>query len=151
MLTANLRSSGFRKDTLYEVLDAGSVVGIINDTMRTMEFGNRVFTVSPTSKGILKYGYELTSSGELIATATSKAFFNYYTVSYKGSEWIYKAITMFATKFGLFENNQQTGTVCAGSWLSRTKGMKVDLPEVLPSEVQTFLLYLFIQQLTAPD
>jgi hypothetical protein len=148
MLTASRSSSGFRQDTLFEVTASGAVIGSINDTRSTFELGNESFRINRS--GILGPDYHLNSADRMIASAGRKPFLNHYTLTFNGKAWTFKATGMLATKFGLFENDTQTGTVSSGSWLNRVKGITADLPDDLPREVQMFLLSLFIKRLTTP-
>jgi hypothetical protein len=150
MLTANkLPGFGFGKDMRFEVTAAGSSVGTINDTRSTFELDHRSFTV--TRSGVLGPTFQLKSGDALISTAIQKPFFNHYTVAFGDRQWTFKAIVLLATRFGLFEHDQQIGTIASGPFSNRVKDITADLPDDLPRELQMFLLTLFISRLTAPD
>jgi hypothetical protein len=142
-------SSGFRKDTLFEVTASGSVIGTINDNRSTFELGKQSFSINRS--GFIAPRLSLKSGETLIAAAVQKPFRNYHTVAFGGKEWTFKAIELLANKFGLFENETQKGTVSSGPWVSRLKDITADLPDELPPEIQMFLLSIFISKLTEPS
>lgn len=147
MLTANhISGQGSRKDVRFEVVFAGAVIGTINDTRRTFDLGNQSFTI--TSTGVLGPKLELKCGDRVVATASQKPLVNNYTVSFGGKEWTFKATNMLASKFGLFDNDQQIGTVSSGSFFSRLKGITAELPDELPQEVQILLISILIAKLT---
>jgi hypothetical protein len=150
MLTANkISRQGFGGDARFEVTAAGSAIGTINDTRSTFELDNRSFSI--TRSGILGPTFELKSGDTVVATASRKPFLNNYTVTWGGREWKFKAIALIATKFGLFENETQTGAISSGPFFNRFKDITAGLPDDLPREVQMFLLALFIRQLSTPS
>jgi hypothetical protein len=134
------------KGARFDVAAGGAVIGTINDTNSTFDLGDRHFVIA--SRGVFGPTRELKCGAETIAVATRRPLLNYYTLLFAGKEWTYKATTMLANKFGLFENETQVGTVRSGPWINRTKNMTADLPDQLPPEVQLFLFALFISQLT---
>jgi hypothetical protein len=140
---------GFGKDAIFEVTASGAPVAIINDTRSTFQLDDRSFSVRGV--GILRTTVELKHAETVIATLRHKPFFNHYTLEFGGRTWTFKATTMLANRFGLFENETQAGTVSSGAYFSRLKDITADLPEELPREIQLFLLSIFISQLTAPS
>jgi hypothetical protein len=147
MLTANrLSGPGFGRDALFEVTASGAAIGTINDTRSTFQLGERSFR--SRHSGFLGPTFQLQSGDTTIATARQKPFLNNYVVTCGGREWTFRATVLVATKFGLFENETQTGTISSGPVLHRTRDITADLPDDLPREVQMFLLLLFIRQLT---
>jgi hypothetical protein len=146
MLTARALPGGFGKDIRFEVTASGSAVGTINETKSTFEIDGRSFDIARS--GFLGPTLHLKSGDQLIATLSGKAFVNTYTLAFGGRERTFKATTLTARKFGLFENERQTGTVSSGSLFSGSKEITADLPEDLPHEVQLFLLFVFIGKLT---
>ena len=145
MLTANVLPRGFGKDIQFEVTASGSTIGTINETKSTFEMDGRTFTIARS--GFVGPTLHLKSGDQLVATLTGKAFVNTYTLAFGGREWTFKATSLTARKFGLFENNNQTGTFTSGSLLSGTKDITADLPNELPREIQLFLLSIFIGKL----
>lgn len=149
MLKANkISSSGFGKDVRFEVTASGVAIGTINETASTFELDNQSYSI--TGSGFLAPQLHLKSGDTLIATASQKPFRNYYTLALGSKEWTFKAIVLLATKFGLFENETQTGTISSGPFVNRLKDITADLPDELPRDVQMFLLSLFIRKLTTP-
>ena len=146
MLTANALSHGFGKDIRFEVTAAGSTIGTINETKSTFEMDGRSFSIARS--GFLGPTLHLKSGDQLIATLSGKPLLNSYTLAFGGKEWTFKATTLTARKFGLFENERQTGTFSSGSFFSGGKHITADLPDELPREVQLFLLSIFIGKLT---
>ena len=143
MLKASrMARKGLTADYIYEVADGETAVGTINDTRSSMELGGRGYTVF--RKGILGPEYQLKCGDTIVATATQKPMFNHYTLAHDGREWTFKAIGLLATKFGLYQGEDQIGTVASGPWLNRGKGITADLPEELPLELRMFLLLLAI-------
>jgi len=141
MLIAKALPQGFGKDIQYEVSASGVPIGTINDTRSTFELDGQSFSIA--RQGFLGPTYQLKSGDNLIATASGKPFVNTYTLVFGGKEWTFKATTWTASKFGLFENETQTGTVSYGSFLI-VGSITADLPDELPREVQLFLLSLFV-------
>ena len=144
MLTARPLPRGFGKDVRYEV--TGSATAVINQSKSTIELDGRILTIART--GILGPTLHLKSGDQLVATLTGKAFVNTYTLDLGGRQWIFKATNLTARKFGLFENEKQTGTFSSGSFFSGNKDISADLPDELPREAQLFLLSVFIAKLT---
>jgi hypothetical protein len=148
MLKANkISDQRLRQDNRFEVTASGTVIGTINDRDATFELNQQTFSI--TRSGLFAPQLSLKSEDSLIAIANQKAFRNYYTLVFGGKEWTFKAMVLLATKFGLFENENQKGSVSAGPYLNRLREITADLPEELPREIQMVLLLLFIRQLTA--
>jgi hypothetical protein len=146
MLTARTLPGGFGKDSRFEVTASGSVIATINETKSTFEMEGRCFSIARS--GVIGPTLHLKSGDQLIATLTGKPFVNTYILAFAGREWTFKATTLTARKFGLFENERQTGTFSPGSFFGGNKDITADLPDDLPREVQLFLLSVFIGKLT---
>ncbi len=140
---------GFGKDARFEVTAGGPAIGIINDTRSTFQLDNRSFSIARS--GFVAPRLSLKSGDAVIATTKQKPFRNYHTLSFGGKEWTFKALDLLANRFGLFENETQTGTISPGPLLSRLEDITADLPDELPREVQMFLLSIFIAKLTEPS
>ncbi|MGA3185648.1 MAG: hypothetical protein ABSF22_00930 [Bryobacteraceae bacterium] len=127
----------------------GAPIGTINDTRSTFELNSQSFGI--TRSGFLAPQRHLKFGDTLIVTASRKPFLNHYTFPFGGKEWTFKAMVLLATKFGLFENETQRGTISAGPVIKRLSGITAELPDELPHDVQMFLLSIFISQLTTPS
>ena len=149
MLVANQIAKGLGKDVQFEVTVGGAPIGTINGTRRWFEVANQRYQISRS--GFLSPKKELKRGDTLIATASQKMFRNSYSMPFGGTEWTFKATVLLATTFGLFENETQVGTVTSGPHLNRFKDVVADLPDVLPREIQMFLLAIFIDVLNQPS
>jgi hypothetical protein len=145
-----MKRKGFRADSVYEVTAAdGAAIGTINETRSSLTVGERAFTMK--RKGVFTPEYELKSGEEIIAVAKQKALVNTFKVAHAGKEWTFKAVSLLAEKFGLFDGENQTGTVASGSFLKKFTDITVELPDTLPLEMQLFLIYLAIHVWSQPS
>lgn len=144
MLTINqLPQKGLLGPLLYEVRDAnGALVATINGSRSLIEIGGKTYTVG--HKGFLGPERTLKDGDTALLSAKQKPFFNHYTLMHNGRTMDFKATNMLATRFGLFENGNETGSVSAGPGLHRMKGITAELPAELPPEEQAFFIYLAI-------
>jgi len=113
---------------------------LVEDKM-AFELGGKTFTI--TRKGFFGPVTELWLDKTLVASAKQAVLVNSYAVTQAGYAWQFKAINLMGTKFGLFREEQQVGTI------SRVKiGLDVDsiidLPDELPTEVQVFLMWIVL-------
>jgi hypothetical protein len=140
--SVNRIAGGFRKDEIFEVIADGNPIATLNNTRSTFELRDRPYNVA---EGQLKSG------DSVIASSRQKPFFNHHTVTFAGREWIFKATNFTASKFGLFEEETQIGSLSPGGYFSRLKGIQVDLPDHVPEELRLFLLSLYVGKLTEPS
>lgn len=129
-----------RQGARFEVTASGSAIGTIDAARSTFALGAQSFRI--TRSGILGPKFQLRSGDTVIATASQKPFRNRYTLAFGGKQWTFKAIVPTATKFGLFENERQTGSIASNPLSNRLKDITADLPDDLPREVQMFPLSL---------
>ena len=145
MLKADLlKKTGLFADPLFEISKDGTPIATLNEKKLTFDHDGKHYTVS--GHGVLTPEYKLNSGETAVATATQAALGNRYAVNYEGREWTLKAEGLLAQKYGLFQNDTEVGTISAGGFLSRFKGITVDLPDELPHCVQIFLLLLLISK-----
>lgn len=144
MLTIHqLPQKGLLGPLLYEARDTnGALVATINGSRSLIEIDGKNYTVA--HKGFLGPERTLKDGDTALLSAKQKPFFNHYTLTHNGRAMDFKATNLLATRFGLFENGNEIGSVTAGSGLHRMKGIAVELPAELPLEVQAFLAYLAI-------
>jgi hypothetical protein len=147
MLISNkMKSQGFRGDVTFEVLSSGSPIATLNESKLTFDVGGTSYVVA-RQKGAFPV-FELKSGDIILATAAQTPLFNKYALVYDGREWLFKAVGMLANKYGLFQNDRQLGTISAGGFLNKLKGISIDLPDDLPQCIQLFLLLIALRAWT---
>jgi len=136
--SSELKQKGFGAPRLFEVTENGSPIATLDSTSLSLEVPGAQYTVE--RHGAVGPEYKLKEGETTLATAKQAPMFNRYTVTCDGTEWDFKAIGITAQKFGLYQGEEQFGTISAGGYFSRLKDITIDLPDELPRPVQLFLL-----------
>jgi len=132
-----------RDDYVYHVTSTAVPAGTVNETRCTIETKGRSYTV--LRKGLFAPEYQLKSDDAIVAVAAQKPFVNTFRLVHHGKEWTFKAISLRADRFGLFDGATPAGTVTSGSFANKFTDITVDLPDALAVEVQLFVLLLAIR------
>jgi hypothetical protein len=111
------------------------------DGKMSFELGGRTFTV--TRKGFFGPVTELWLDKTLVASAKQAVLVNSYAMTEAGHEWQFKAINLTGTKFGLFREEKQVGSISRVQ-LGLNVDSIIDLPDELPTEVQVFLMWIVL-------
>jgi hypothetical protein len=103
------------------------------------------------TSGLFGRSYELRRGDEMLASAKGETFRDRTTVTFGDKVWLLKAENIGTTRFGLYDGATRLGGIAAGGGSPRWDGATIDVPDVLPLEVQVLLTSIVLSKWGEPN
>jgi len=140
-----------KKLRALEISQNGAPITVLGQHKGAFTFTLNGQSYTIRTSGLFGRSYELRRGDEMLASAKGETFRERTTVTFGDKVWLLKSENIGNTRFGLYDGATRLGSITSGGGSPRWNGATIDVPDVLPPDVQVFLTSIVLSKWGEPN